>query len=77
MQPENVSTNVSLVRALMQMKETGKSEPDEALELLKRIGPLVKPIVENHGQSLPGLVELFSINRDCYVSGKALTHCRD
>jgi len=36
-----------------------KSKPDEALALLKRIGPLSRPIVKNHERSLPCLAEFF------------------
>lgn len=55
-----MSANTSLVQAFTHLKN--KSKPDEALALLKRVASLVKPIMTNHGWSLPCLAEFFPTN---------------
>ncbi|KAH8918632.1 WLM-domain-containing protein [Atractiella rhizophila] len=51
------STQVLSIRALK-----NRPRADEALELLKKIASLVKPIMKKHGWTLPELVEFFPEN---------------
>lgn len=55
-----MSANASLIQAFTHLKK--KSKPDEALALLKRVASLVKPIMKDHGWSLPCLAEFFPTN---------------
>lgn len=55
-----MSANTSLVQAFTHLKN--KPKPDEALALLKRVASLVKPIMKNHGWSLPCLAEFCPTN---------------